>query len=69
MAIEHKVGNFNVGKEFDALIIDLNVTNSNVDYFGNLTTLELLQKFIYTGDDRNVLSVYVAGKQVKEKFT
>lgn len=63
LALGDKIGNFQVGKEFDALIVDVNVDQSSVDYFFTDDVKELLQKFIFTGDDRNVRSVYVAGVQ------
>lgn len=63
LALQNKIGNFEVHKEFDALIIDMD-TNTG-DYLIGCDPRELLQKFIYTGDDRNVTSVYVAGVMVK----
>lgn len=54
-----------MGKEFDALIVDMNARNAAADYFDNCNALELLQKFIFLGDDRNVITVYVAGVKVK----
>ncbi|KAI1437864.1 guanine deaminase [Xylaria sp. CBS 124048] len=61
------VGNFAVGKEFDALLIDSRSSNPGV-----MTMLEeeddtktLFDKFIMTGDDRNIRSVFVRGRQVK----
>ncbi|KAB0804740.1 hypothetical protein PPYR_01710 [Photinus pyralis] len=65
LSMDDKIGNFEVGKEFDALIVDLDVQNGPVDIFGEHTALELFQKFIFTGDDRNVTAVYVAGNKVK----
>ncbi|GLV44701.1 Dihydropterin deaminase [Carabus blaptoides fortunei] len=65
LAIDDRIGNFAVGKQFDALVIDMNVKNGGTDFLHDCTPLELLQKFIYTGDDRNVSKVYVAGLQVK----
>lgn len=54
-----KVGSFEEGYEFDALVID----DSNL--FGDdLTLEERLQRFIYTGDDRNIVERYVAGNKV-----
>jgi len=58
------------GKEFDALIIDLNASGTFVDnskeYKGIQGTLqEKLQRFIYSGDDRNIISVYVKGRNIK----
>lgn len=43
----------------------MNRKNSGVDFLHECQPLELLQKFIYLGDDRNVIKVFVAGKQVK----
>lgn len=63
--MEEKIGNFEVDKEFDALIIDMNIKNSATDYLQECNPLELLQKFIFLGDDRNVIHVYVSGKKVK----
>lgn len=69
-----ETGNFECGKFFDALLID--IVNKPVESFEmpmdlkeNLSEenrlLELVQKFIYTGDDRNIKEVYVNGKQIK----
>lgn len=70
-----KVGNFVVGKEFDALLIDVSEDrvgtfdlpeNENSAKASDETQLlQLLQKFIYAGDDRNIQNVFVAGRQVK----
>ncbi len=57
-----KVGSFEQGYEFDALIID----DSRLNSFHSLSIEERLQKFIYTGDDRNILIRYVDGKIVEE---
>ena len=57
-----KVGSFEEGYEFDALIID----DSNLSIFNPLSMEERLEKFIYTGDDRNIKERYVAGKKIEE---
>lgn len=74
LSLDNKIGNFKVGKDFDALLID---TYCGVtDKFdlpkvltANLTEedkfFQLLQKFVYTGDDRNISKVFVKGQQVK----
>lgn len=71
LALDSKVGNFTVGKDFDALLVDVGVepldvfplpTEQGTDSVQEL--LKLVQKFVYVGDDRNILQVYVAGKQV-----
>jgi guanine deaminase len=56
-----KVGSFEEGYEFDALVID----DSTLAIFKNLSIEERLQKFIYTGDDRNIKERYVAGDNIK----
>lgn len=75
LALEANVGNFIVGKDFDALLVDVDVEpvdvfqispesgSDSVDSVRDL--LKLVQKFVYVGDDRNILKVFVAGKQVK----
>ncbi|WP_010237392.1 guanine deaminase [Clostridium arbusti] len=56
------IGSFEEGYEFDALVID----DSTLPIVKTLTLEERLQKFIYTGDDRNIKIRYVAGSEVKE---
>lgn len=67
--LEDKIGNFAVGKEFDALEI-----KTTGDHAGIITLVEdidstsdILEKFIMSGDDRNITSVYVRGRLVKSK--
>ncbi|OBR94027.1 guanine deaminase [Clostridium ragsdalei P11] len=57
-----KVGSFENGYDFDALVID----DSSLSIFKQLSIEERLQKFIYTGDDRNIKERYVAGKKIEE---
>ena len=73
LAMSQKIGNFVVGKQFDALLIDIN--KSPLDLY-NLPSeiqdnkspteklLEMVQKFIYTGDDRNIVDIFVNGMTV-----
>jgi guanine deaminase len=58
--LDHKLGNFEVGKEFDALVIDM----SGIDLFDHDDEYTRFEKFIYLGDDRHIKQVYVQGKQV-----
>lgn len=58
------LGNFEIGKKLDCLVIDVNNSMSPVDVFGYETTLEKFQKFLFLGDDRNIRSVHVNGKRV-----
>ncbi|KAK9872552.1 hypothetical protein WA026_018016 [Henosepilachna vigintioctopunctata] len=65
LRLSDKIGNFKEGKEFDAVVVDADVDNSACDYLIPVSPLENLQKVIFTGDDRNIINVYVAGKKVK----
>ncbi|KAK4885749.1 hypothetical protein RN001_002020 [Aquatica leii] len=65
LVLDDVAGNFEIGKEFDALIIDLKAENATAEFYTKYTPLEMLQKFIYVGDDRNITSVFVGGKKVK----
>ncbi|KYN06027.1 PREDICTED: guanine deaminase [Cyphomyrmex costatus] len=64
LSIDDKVGNLMIGKEFDALIIDMNAEGGLLDNFKEYTLEENFQRFIYAGDERNIVSVYVNGKKV-----
>jgi guanine deaminase len=57
-----KVGSFEEGYEFDALVID----DSSLADVNPRTIEERLQRFIYIGDDRNIVDRYVAGKKIEE---
>ncbi|XP_027470770.1 guanine deaminase isoform X2 [Zalophus californianus] len=68
LGLDKEIGNFEVGKEFDALLINPKASDSPIDLFsGDLvgeTSEAVIQKFLYLGDDRNIEEVYVGGKQV-----
>lgn len=57
-----KVGSFEEGYSFDALVIDDEKLGDRS--FRSLE--ERLQRFIYCGDDRNIIKRYVAGKLLSE---
>ncbi|CAH2054368.1 unnamed protein product, partial [Iphiclides podalirius] len=72
LQLDDKIGSFEVGKEFDALVVDVYASGGQVDHhpysmeeneeehlFG------LLQRFVYVGDDRNITQVYIKGRSVK----
>ncbi|EXJ80603.1 guanine deaminase [Capronia epimyces CBS 606.96] len=65
--LDDKIGNFVVGKEFDALEIHTVGQNSGI-----ITPVEdvdqlpdLFEKFIMSGDERNIVKVYVRGRSIK----
>lgn len=66
LGLDKKVGNFEVGKEFDALLIDAASKDSPFDCFDE-DLEDVVQKFFYCGDDRNIRKVYVKGKLVAGK--
>nr|CCA23957.1 guanine deaminase putative [Albugo laibachii Nc14] len=53
------IGNFDIGKDFDALVIDvgsIRATSSSV--------LDRFQQFLFLGDDRAISQIFVKGKPV-----
>ena len=57
-----KVGSFEEGYEFDALVIDDDISR----YFNKLTLEERVQKFIYSGNYNNIKVRYINGNIVPE---
>lgn len=55
-----KVGSFEAGYEFDALVID----DTNIADFNNRTIEERLERFIYVGSEANIIDRFVAGQHV-----
>lgn len=64
LSVDKVTGNFEVGKEFDALIIDPSATESIVDVFEDDTLEDCFDKFLYTGDDRNITDIFICGKRI-----
>jgi guanine deaminase len=69
-----KLGNFEVGKKFDAQLINLAAANTPVDNFGWLQpdneTERLryqVERWFFNGDDRNCQKVWVNGSLVVAK--
>ncbi|MBR4547449.1 MAG: amidohydrolase family protein [Paludibacteraceae bacterium] len=56
-----KVGSFEPGYEFDALVIDDEVLHPD-----EYSLLHRLERFIYLGDDRQILHRFCRGKEVSE---
>ncbi len=67
--IDHQVGTFEEGKEFDALLVDVNAEGGPFDIFDGDTIEDQFEKFINLGDDRNIIEVYVQGMRVKQYET
>ncbi|KAF6794579.1 guanine deaminase [Colletotrichum sojae] len=68
---EDRIGNFAVGKDFDALWVTCPMNS-----YGVMTVREetdslrtVFEKFLMTGDDRNIARVYVRGKMLKNDLS
>ncbi|KAI9721037.1 MAG: hypothetical protein M1812_002517 [Candelaria pacifica] len=75
LGLEQKVGGFEVGMEWDAQMIglqgglgDVDSTGEGpVDVFGWESWEEKIAKWVWGGDDRNTLAVWVKGRLVKQR--
>ena len=56
-----RVGSFEPGYEFDALVIDDSALNHD-----NYSLLERLERYIYLGDDRQIVYRFCRGKEIGE---
>lgn len=59
-----RVGSFEPGYEFDALVIETDELNGMLAR----TPFEKLEQYIYDGDDRNILARYCKGNYVEKPF-
>jgi guanine deaminase len=66
--LDKEIGNFEVGKQFDALVINTvdHRASSVVTIIEKDDSLDtIFEKFLMTGDDRNISEVYVRGRLIK----
>eukprot|EP00951_Prasinocladus_malaysianus_P023202 scaffold196426_cov47-Prasinocladus_malaysianus.AAC.2 len=66
LGLDKKIGSLEVGKQFDALQVDLTGQSSAYDVFETDTTGMALEKWINLGDDREIVRVWINGKLVRE---
>ncbi|XP_041756565.1 guanine deaminase [Coregonus clupeaformis] len=65
LSLDEHTGNFEVGKDFDALRVNTDAAGGPIDQINHGEDPKvLLEKFLNLGDDRNIAEVYVAGKRV-----
>lgn len=69
LGMQDLIGNFKIEKDFDALLIDVDVKDSAFDSFidefkGDDKYSSIFQRFLLLGDDRNILNVFIKGKKV-----
>ena len=65
-SLNEVTGSFDINLHFDALRIKMNKTKRETNLFGYKSVKEMVQKFVFLGDDRNIIQVYVGGKLVKD---
>lgn len=65
LAVADRVGNFHVGKDFDALTVDMEQAEGNLDIWPGESLQDRLSKWVNLGDDRSIGRVYVHGVEVK----
>lgn len=62
--LEDKVGGFDVGLKFDALRVRMSHFH-DTQLFGFESVHDMIHKFVFLGNDRNLVQVFVNGKCVK----
>lgn len=74
VGLEDKIGGFGVGMEFDAQLVELSragveyeYDGGQVDVFGDEEWDERVAKWVYGGDDRNTMKVWVKGRLVHQR--
>jgi guanine deaminase len=64
--LEGKVGRFAVGMEFDACLVRVTGVEGVMTPVEEEDSVEgVFEKFLMTGDDRNIVRVWVKGREVK----
>lgn len=67
MSLDHVVGALEPGMQFDALRVNLNAPNNMyTSLFGHESMEDMVHKFVFLGDDRNIVQVWVKGRKVKD---
>ncbi|XP_029295721.1 guanine deaminase [Cottoperca gobio] len=64
LSLDDQTGNFEVGKDFDALRVNVAAPGGPIDMVQCEGPKIILEKFLNLGDDRNIVEVFVAGRKV-----
>ncbi|XP_068440105.1 guanine deaminase [Clinocottus analis] len=64
LSLDDQTGNFEVGKDFDALRVNVAAPGGPIDLVQCEEPKIILEKFLNLGDDRNIAEVFVAGRKV-----
>jgi guanine deaminase len=62
--IDSQIGSFEVGKQFDALLIDCHKESQAFDYWKDDEMDIIFEKWVNAGDDRNITGVWVQGVKI-----
>ena len=65
-SLEDTTGCFDVGLQFDALRVKMNNVKEETTLFGYESIQDMIQKFVFVGDDRNIVQIFVNGEIVKD---
>ncbi|KAK5910331.1 hypothetical protein CesoFtcFv8_004175 [Champsocephalus esox] len=63
LSLDDRTGNFEVGKDFDALRVNVAAADGPIDLIKIEEPKIILEKFLNLGDDRNIVEVFVAGRK------
>lgn len=64
LGVDGLVGNFEVGKCMDAMIVDVGVEGTPITLLPDDDLIRKFERFLLCGDDRNIHSVWVNGRKV-----
>lgn len=65
LGLDNKIGNFAVGKDFDAAWISSEPVSAMTIREEDDSLSTIFEKFLMTGDDRNIVQVFVRGRSIK----
>lgn len=65
LGLDEKIGNFAVGKDFDATWVSSEPLSAMTMREADDSLTTVFEKFLMTGDDRNIIRVFVQGRSVK----
>jgi guanine deaminase len=64
LALADDIGRFDVGFQFDALLVDFDAEDQAFEYWEGRPLEEQIERWWNTGDDRNIRQVWVQGRSV-----
>jgi guanine deaminase len=62
LGLGQEISTFHVGKQLDALLVDVDAPNQAFDYWPSDPMVKQVERFWNMGDDRNLVKVWVQGK-------